>query len=97
MLNTPARESLAHSATIYIPPGARAAGGAPEWGEHALHASAHHGAILPTGPRLGQLVIEAKDLKKGFEGRTLIDGLTFELPPGGIVGVVGPNGASDCV
>eukprot|EP00900_Chrysochromulina_parva_P003995 jgi/Chrpa1/13597/Chrysochromulina_OHIO_Genome00014151-RA len=83
MLNTPARESLAHSATIYIPPGARAAGGAPEWGEHALHAS----------PRLGQLVIEAKDLKKGFEGRTLIDGLTFELPPGGIVGVVGPNGA----
>ena len=44
MLNTPARESLAHSATIYIPPGARAAGGAPEWGEHALHASAHHGA-----------------------------------------------------
>ena len=69
----------------------------PEWGEHALHASAHHGAILPTGPRLGQLVIEAKDLKKGFDGRTLIDGLTFELPPGGIVGVVGPNGASDCV
>ena len=48
--------------------------------------------MLPTGPRLGQLVIEAKDLKKGFEGRTLIDGLTFELPPGGIVGVVGPNG-----
>ena len=69
MLNTPARESLAHSATIYIPP----------------------------GPRLGQLVIEAKNLKKGFEGRTLIDGLTFELPPGGIVGVVGPNGPSECL
>ena len=92
MLNTPARESLAHSATIYIPPGARAAGGA-----RVGRARAHHGAILPTGPRLGQLVIEAKNLKKGFEGRTLIDGLTFELPPGGIVGVVGPNGASDCV
>ena len=65
LLNTPPREALAHSATIYVPP----------------------------GPRLGTKVIECADLKKGFEGRTLIDGLSFTLPPGGIVGVVGPNGA----
>jgi len=65
MLLTPPREALAHSATIYVPP----------------------------GPRLGQLVIEAKNLKKGFGERVLIDDLSFELPPGGIVGVVGPNGA----
>jgi len=65
MLATPPREALAHSATIYVPP----------------------------GPRLGQLVIEANHLKKGFGERTLINDLSFELPPGGIVGVVGPNGA----
>jgi len=65
LLNTPPKEALAHSATIYVPP----------------------------GPRLGAKVIECRDLKKGFDGRTLIDGLSFELPPGGIVGIVGPNGA----
>ncbi|KAL1523904.1 hypothetical protein AB1Y20_018823 [Prymnesium parvum] len=65
LLNTPPREALAHSATIYVPP----------------------------GPRLGSKVIECVGLKKGFGGRTLIDGLSFTLPPGGIVGVVGPNGA----
>jgi sulfate-transporting ATPase len=48
---------------------------------------------IPPGPRLGDLVIEATDLKKGFEDRMLIEGLNFKLPPGGIVGVIGANGA----
>jgi ATP-binding cassette ChvD family protein len=48
---------------------------------------------IPPGPRLGDLVVEAKGLVKGFEDKLLIDGLTFNLPPGGIVGVIGPNGA----
>ncbi|MDP9883819.1 ATP-binding cassette ChvD family protein [Sinomonas atrocyanea] len=47
---------------------------------------------IPPGPRLGQLVIEAKGLKKGFGDRVLIDGLSFSLPRNGIVGVIGPNG-----
>ena len=47
---------------------------------------------IPVGPRLGNVVIEAKDLVKGFDGRTLIDGLSFSMPPNGIVGVIGPNG-----
>ncbi|NKX56144.1 energy-dependent translational throttle protein EttA [Arthrobacter mobilis] len=47
---------------------------------------------IPPGPRLGQLVIEATDLKKGFGDRQLIDGLSFSLPRNGIVGVIGPNG-----
>lgn len=47
---------------------------------------------IPPGPRLGSIVIEAKDLNKGFDGRTLIDGLSFSLPRNGIVGVIGPNG-----
>jgi ATP-binding cassette ChvD family protein len=49
--------------------------------------------VLPPGPRLGSLVIEAEHLKKGFGDRLLIDDLSFRLPPGGIVGVIGPNGA----
>jgi len=49
--------------------------------------------IIPNGPRLGGKVIEIKDLKKGYGDNLLIDGLTFDLPPGGIVGVIGPNGA----
>ncbi len=48
---------------------------------------------IATGPRLGDVVIEADQLKKGFEDRLLIDDLSFKLPPGGIVGVIGPNGA----
>lgn len=48
---------------------------------------------IPPGPRLGDVVIDAKDLKKGFGDRLLIDGLEFSLPAAGIVGVVGPNGA----
>ncbi|MFE4195255.1 energy-dependent translational throttle protein EttA [Paenarthrobacter sp. NPDC056912] len=47
---------------------------------------------IPPGPRLGSLVIEAKNLKKGFDDRVLIDGLSFSLPRNGIVGVIGPNG-----
>jgi sulfate-transporting ATPase len=49
--------------------------------------------VIPPGPRLGDLVIEAEQLKKGYADRLLIDGLSFRLPPGGIVGVIGPNGA----
>jgi ATP-binding cassette ChvD family protein len=47
---------------------------------------------IPPGPRLGQVVIEAKNLRKGYGERTLIDGLSFTLPRNGIVGVIGPNG-----
>ncbi len=47
---------------------------------------------IPAGPRLGSVVIEAKKLQKGFGDRVLIDGLSFSLPPNGIVGVIGPNG-----
>ena len=47
---------------------------------------------IPPGPRLGSVVIEAKDLRKGFGDRMLIDGLSFRLPRNGIVGVLGPNG-----
>jgi ATP-binding cassette ChvD family protein len=49
--------------------------------------------VIPPGPRLGDMVIEAEGLSKGYDGRLLIDGLSFKLPPGGIVGVIGPNGA----
>ena len=49
--------------------------------------------MIPPGPRLGDVVIEAKRLVKGFGDDLLIDGLDFMLPPGGIVGVIGPNGA----
>ena len=49
--------------------------------------------VLPPGPRLGDLVIRAQGLTKGFGDRLLIEELDFALPPGGIVGVIGPNGA----
>ncbi len=49
--------------------------------------------VIPTPPRLGNLVVEAQAISKGFGDRLLIDGLSFKLPPGGIVGVIGPNGA----
>jgi sulfate-transporting ATPase len=48
---------------------------------------------IPPGPRLGDVVIEVKDLRKGFGDKLLMDGLSFALPPGGIVGIIGPNGA----
>jgi ATP-binding cassette ChvD family protein len=48
---------------------------------------------IPPGPRLGDVVIEAEGVRKGFGDRLLVEDLTFSLPPAGIVGVVGPNGA----
>jgi ATP-binding cassette ChvD family protein len=48
---------------------------------------------IPPGERLGDLVIECKNLRKGYNDRLLIDSLSFNLPPGGIVGIIGPNGA----
>jgi ATP-binding cassette ChvD family protein len=47
---------------------------------------------IPPGPRLGSIVMEASDLRKGFDDRILIEGLSFSLPRNGIVGVIGPNG-----
>jgi len=49
--------------------------------------------VITPGPRLGNVVIEAEGLCKGYEGNELIENLSFKLPPGGIVGVIGPNGA----
>src|SRR3989442_1633035 len=48
---------------------------------------------IPPGPRLGDLVVEAKELRKGYDDRLLMEGVNFALPRGGIVGVIGPNGA----
>ncbi len=48
---------------------------------------------IPPGERLGDLVVEAKGLRKAYGDRLLIDNLTFNLPRGGIVGIIGPNGA----
>ncbi len=48
---------------------------------------------LPPGPRLGDIVIEADNVAKGYGERLLMDGMTFRLPRGGIVGIIGPNGA----
>jgi ATP-binding cassette ChvD family protein len=49
--------------------------------------------VIPPGPRLGSVVVEAEGLSKSYGDRLLIDDLSFKLPPGGIVGVIGPNGA----
>jgi sulfate-transporting ATPase len=49
--------------------------------------------VLPPGPRLGDLVIEAQQVAKGYGDRLLVENLNFRLPPGGIVGIIGPNGA----
>lgn len=65
LLNTPARESVGRSSTIYIPP----------------------------GPRLGDVIIEAKKVNKAFGSKVLMKDLDFDVPAGAIVGVVGPNGA----
>ena len=48
---------------------------------------------IPPGPRLGNIVVQAEHVAKGYDGRQLVQDLTFDLPPGGIVGIVGPNGA----
>jgi ATP-binding cassette ChvD family protein len=49
--------------------------------------------VIPPGPRLGNIVIEAENLCKGYGNNELIENLSFKLPPGGIVGIIGPNGA----
>jgi len=49
--------------------------------------------FIAPGPRLGDLVIEAQDVNKGYSDKLLVEGMTFMLPPGGIVGIIGPNGA----
>ena len=49
--------------------------------------------VIPAGPRLGSVVVEAIDLGKAYDDRLLFENLEFKLPPGGIVGVIGPNGA----
>ena len=48
---------------------------------------------IPPGPRLGDVVVEADGVTKGYGDRLLVEGMTFSLPPGGIVGIIGPNGA----
>jgi ATP-binding cassette ChvD family protein len=48
---------------------------------------------IPPGPRLGNVVIEADNVRKAYGDKLLVDGMTFQLPPGGIVGIIGPNGA----
>ena len=49
--------------------------------------------FIPAGPRLGDKVIEAKNVRKGYDDKLLVEDMEFSLPPGGIVGVIGPNGA----
>ncbi len=49
--------------------------------------------VIPPGPRLGDVVVSARDLMKGFDDRLIFEGMEFDLPPGGIVGIIGPNGA----
>jgi ATP-binding cassette ChvD family protein len=61
--------------------------------EAGLEREARGEIVIPPGPRLGTLVIEAEHLTKGYGDRLLMDALSFSLPPGGIVGVIGPNGA----
>ncbi len=49
--------------------------------------------IIPPGDRLGDLVLEGKDIRKAFGDRLLFDNLNFNLPKGGVLGIIGPNGA----
>ncbi len=58
--------------------------------EHAPEAGE---IVIPPGPRLGDVVVEAEGVRKGYGDRLLIEDLSFRLPPGGIVGIIGPNGA----
>ncbi|HTI67498.1 MAG TPA: energy-dependent translational throttle protein EttA [Caulobacteraceae bacterium] len=61
--------------------------------ENARLAQTHATIQIPPGPRLGQLVLEVENLEKAYGDKVLFNGLTFRLPPNGIVGVIGPNGA----
>jgi len=58
-----------------------------------MESSADTEILIPAGPRLGDLVVRAEGVSKGYGDRLLMEDMTFDLPPGGIVGVVGPNGA----
>lgn len=62
-------------------------------GQNMERESATRELFIAPGPRLGDLVIEAKDVSKSYGEKLLVEGMTFKLPPGGIVGVIGPNGA----
>jgi energy-dependent translational throttle protein EttA len=62
-------------------------------GEESKERVAELELYIPAGPRLGQVVIEADDVRKAYDDKLLIDGMSFKLPPGGIVGIIGPNGA----
>jgi sulfate-transporting ATPase len=62
-------------------------------GEERLEQVEAGAIVIPPGPRLGDLVVEAEGLSKSFGDRVLFEGMSFSLPPGGIVGVIGPNGA----
>ncbi len=62
-------------------------------GEERLDQVEAGAIVIPPGPRLGDVVVEAEGLSKSFGERILFEGMSFSLPPGGIVGVIGPNGA----
>ena len=62
-------------------------------GQNQEKESKTHEIFIAPGPRLGDLVIEAKDVNKGYGQNLLVEGMTFMLPPGGIIGIIGPNGA----
>ena len=62
-------------------------------GQEAADRESEMEIYIPPGPRLGNVVVEAKDVSKGYGDRLLYENLNFMLPPGGIVGVIGPNGA----
>src|SRR6202007_2279882 len=61
--------------------------------EQARGAQTHAVIQIPPGPRLGNVVLEVENLEKEYGDKVLFKGLTFKLPPNGIVGVIGPNGA----
>ncbi len=61
--------------------------------ENFEHANEEREIYIPPGPRLGDIVIRAEDVRKGYGDRLLYENLTFDIPPGAIVGIIGPNGA----
>ncbi len=62
-------------------------------GQDAADRESEMEIYIPPGPRLGNIVVEAKDVAKGYDDKLLYENLNFMLPPGGIVGIIGPNGA----